>query len=214
MRGSGTGIVDALVAAPESGLIVRQFVWLTVKDRVTGVANSLGWWTGSVPITLNVLSPFTGLSESRTYEADGALLTVGKVPLTADLRIRHFEFRLDKNNDRVKQAIRDWDPRLAQVEYHRVTMSVTSRQPTAMPRARFIGNIDGTPITRPAGGGEGTLVVKCISPTAEATIRNPARRNHVTQQLRDGDEHSLYADECHLWEVDWGEDSTNPKGKR
>lgn len=204
MRASGIDITDALAAAPHHGLAPRQFVWMTVRRRDNGNLVSFGLWSGSVPVTLDVVSGDTGLLVTRTYEP-GALASVENVRLTIGLQIKPWSFSLNKNHPRVKLALREYDPRLGAVEYHRVPLSMASRRPVAPPRCRFIGQIDRTEFTRPAANGEGGVVVSCIGATAELTRTNPAKRSLESTQRRAGDEHSRYAATCHEWDIKWGE---------
>jgi hypothetical protein len=204
MRASGISITDALSAAPHEGLAPRQFVWMTVRRRDNGNLVNFGVWNGSVPVTLDVVSGDTGLIVSRLYEP-GALKTVEKVRLTTGLRYKPWSFTLDKNHPRIKLALREYDPRMGPVEYHRVPLSMASRRPVAPPRCRFIGIMEVPEFTRPKANGEGGVVISCIGATAELSKPNPAKRSVESTQRRAGDLHSRYAPTCHEWDIKWGE---------
>lgn len=207
MRASGPDIAAALAAAPDEGLVVRQFVWITARRRDNGAPAAFGFWSGLLPITLDVVSGLDGSIVNRIY-ADGALKGVDNVRLTTGLRIKPWSFTLDKNHDLVRLALREYDPRGGLVEYHRVPLSISARRPVAPPRCRFIGQIDQLDFTRPTANGEGGVVVSCVGATAELTRTNPAKRSDETQRLRFGDRHSRYADVAHQWDIKWGEQAT------
>lgn len=217
MRFSDSANREVLENATQDGLSVRHAVWLTLKHPETGAAENFGFWTEPLPELVAVAGALDGATVNRLYEGDGALLAVGKIALSADIKIRNVELTLSKNNDRVALAARFYKPKGGRVEIHRILLSPVSRRPVGVARARFLGQIDRVKVGRPAAGGEGTLILQCISDTAQLAKTNPAKRSTESQQLRvipalanAPDQNLKYADTCHLWDVPWGEDPTAP----
>lgn len=208
MRNSDAATLAALQAAPRDGLASRSLVWITAKRRVTGDVRTFGFWNEHLPVTMNVISGVDGSTQSRTYEADGAILSVGKVPLTSDLGVRNVEVQLSALHPTVAEMARDYVLKLAAIEIHRAVLDATTRLLVAPPRCRFVGTIDAAPRTTPRTGGAGNLTLKCISATAELYRTNAAKRSAETQRRRSNDQHMRYADVCSQWDdLYWGSTS-------
>lgn len=207
MRNSDTATIAALEAAPTSGLAARSLVWITAPSRETGDLRSFGFWNDRLPVTMSVVSGQNGSNESRLYEADGALMSVGKMTLTSDISVRNASFVLSLLHPTVELMYRNYRLKLAKVEIHRAALDPLSHLLVAPPRCRFVGTIDGADKKTPKIGGEGGLTIKVISQTAELTITNPAKRSDETQRRRDDDRHSKYADVVNQWDIYWGQSS-------
>jgi hypothetical protein len=204
-----TATADALAAAPDSGIVPRQFVWITAKDRTTGDAVSMGFWNGLDSVTLNVIDGQTGNEVSRTYIGGGTLLSIGSIPLAIGLDVRSFSVVLSQINPDVADAVRDNDPRLAPIEIHRGLLDTTSRLLIAAPRLHSRGKVDTVQFQTPKPGSEGGITLSCTSISSELTRVNPAKRSDEHSKLRSGDRFYRYAGVAGSWNFWWGEQRTS-----
>lgn len=205
MRGSDGDTINALAAAPDKGLAPRQLIWITAQNKGTGVLATFGYWNEHLPVTLNVVSGVDGTIEARTYQADGAVLDVGKIPLTSDISVRTATFKLSMLHPIVRTMMQDYRLKLAAIEIHRVPLDTVSYLPASDPRCRFIGTIDTAQVVVPKTGGAGSVSFSCTSATAELYRSNPAKRGDETQRRRNGDRHMKYADVASQWDdLLWG----------
>lgn len=205
MRDNDADTIAALAAAPQRGIFARQLVWITAKKLSDGSTASFGFWNERLPATLDVVVG-TG-TESRTYQGDGALLSVDPIPLTSDISIRRTTFKLSLLHPSVRALWGEYRLKLAAVEIHRMALDPVTRLPVAAPRRRFLGSVDTAPVVLAQPGQEGGITVNCVSASAELTLINPAKRSDETQRRRSGDRHSRYADVVGGWTVPWGQSS-------
>jgi len=204
MRSSSAATIAALAAAPDQGLVPRDFVWVTAKDRDTGLPVEIGFWSGDYPITIDVISGTTGAEVERDY-IGGVNLQVGDIAYVSDLSIQSVDVKLSAISDDVQQLVRGYDPRLAQVEIHSGFLDTTTRQPVDPPEIDFLGEIDGSPIETAATGGDSSITLKVRSDAISMLTRtNPRRRSHEGQKRRSGDEFARYANATGTWQVPWG----------
>lgn len=187
------------------GVNPRSLVWITAKNRATGVAESLGFWNGDDTVDVAVISGTTGLPVTRTYHGWGALLSIDPVPLVSDLSIRTIQIGLSPISEEVRLAIRQYDARLAPIEVHRGFLGPDNQILIANPRPRFVGWVNGAPIDTPAAKGEGKVALSVVSHTRALTKINPAKRSDETQKLRGNDRFRKYSDVAGQWTFFWGE---------
>jgi hypothetical protein len=207
MRDSDPAIIAALQAAPRDGIVPRQLVWITATKLSDGSTGTFGFWNERLPVTLEVVGGSDGIVVARTYQADGALVSVGKITLTADITVRTASFVLSMAHPLVQQLWGEYQLKLAKVEIHRVPLDTTTRLPVAPPRCRFRGRVDTAPKQAGTRGQSGSLTINCISTAVGLTLVNPAKRSDATQQRRSGDRHSRYAGVAGQWSVPWGKSS-------
>jgi len=204
MRDNDADSIAALAAAPIQGIIARQFIWITANSLADGTPASFGFWNGRLPVTLDVVVGADGSTESRTYEADGAVISVDKIPLSSDLNVRNASFILSMLHPTVRTLWGEYVLKLAKVKIHRAPFTPTGRLPVAPPRRRFKGSVDTAPKKTPTPSAEGGLTVNCVSASADLRVINPVMRSDESQKLRSGDRHSKYADVVGTWEIMWG----------
>lgn len=211
MRDNDSSIAAALAAAPQTGIAPRQLIWITAIKRADGSIGSFGFWTERLPVTINVQVGDT--TEARTYQGDGAVISVDKIPLTSDISVRQVSFKLSLIHPTVRDLWGDYILKLAKVEIHRVPLDPIGYLPLGIPQRRFKGSVDQAPRTVPQPGSEGGIEIRCVSASADLRLINPAKRSDETQKRRagiaapGGDRHSRYADVVGSWTVPWGQSS-------
>jgi hypothetical protein len=206
MRGSSTDIVAALQAAPVTGIVPRQLIWISAPKLSDGSTGTFGFWNERLPATL-LVTGLNGAAEARDYQAVGALMAVDKITLTADITVRTASFTLSMVHPTVQQLWGEYRLKMARVEIHRVLLDPVTKRPVDTAHRRFLGRVDRAPKTTAAPGQEGGLIINCVSTTVGLTIINPAKRSDESQKLRSGDRHSRYADVVGQWQIPWGTSS-------
>ena len=207
MKNINSGMLAALVAGPDSGVVPRRFVWLTGKDRASGTAASIGVWSGDETIDATVVSGTTGLLVARTYFGAGTLLSVSSIPRVSDLTIQTVTIDLSQIATAAQQAVRGYDLRLGKVEIHDMALDPVSRNPAGVGEIVFLGEIDGAPISTPAVGGEGSIRLKVRSDAISMLERsNPRKSSYEGQKRRQGDEWGKYSSTIDSWNVPWGQE--------
>lgn len=194
-------------------LVKYNLFWITAKHRDTGSLAEFGMWDGPDNQNIAVLSPITGTEIVRPYTSFGAMLAMDNIPLVSDLTIRNIKVSLSHLNLEVQEAFRQYDPRLAPVEIHRIYLDQDTMLPLAAAQPRFVGYVNEAPIERPAVGGEGSMAVTCVSHTRQLTKTNPGKRSDETQKRRSGDrfrKYSTIAGDVSYW---WGEKKGNSNGQ-
>lgn len=59
---------NALQNAHINGIVPRDFVWISALNTTTDLIENIGLWSGSVPVTVNVIQPSDGATVSRVYQ--------------------------------------------------------------------------------------------------------------------------------------------------
>ena len=202
----------AEITAIQAGTVIaRDFVWITVKDRSIGSDVDFGWWSDVGNVLAEVEDGLTGLDVFRTFVGGGVLMSIGPIPLTADLTVRTVDIELSPIASTVESALRTNDPRLGSVQIYRGYMDLETRLLVAPAKTRFVGIIDEAPITTPEEGAEGAAKLVCVSRMRELTRSNTAVRSHEDQKLRLGSD-GFYqdADVVGEWEIHWGGTAATP----
>lgn len=159
---------------------------------------------GRLPITIDTVINAAGNTEARAYAGEGAIVSVDALPLAADFEVRNAAFVLSLLHGDVRTLWGEYRMKRAICEIYRAPFSPTSRLPISLPRRRFRGRIDKASQQMPQPGQEGGISISAISSAAELRIINPAKRSDQTQQRRNGDRHSKYADVVGQWDRPWG----------
>lgn len=185
-----------------------NLLWIEGKNRETGATEAIGFWNGLDTVDAQVINPNTGLPVTRTFNAAGALLDVPAIPMTSDLTARTIRIKLSQINDAVQNAVRGYDIRHARVEIFRGLLNVETMLPVGPALPRFVGWVNGAPITTPAVGEEGSISLDCVSYTRLLTKTNPLRRSDEQQRRRSGDRFRRYTDVAGEWlqDIHWGEE--------
>lgn len=188
------------------GVISRDLLWITAKERDTGNTVATGFWNDLDSVTLTVVSGETGSPVSRTYHGTGTLISISPIPLISDLTVRTITITLSRISTQVQQAIRGYDPRFGHVEIHRALFDLATRELVAAPVPHFVGSINGAPMAVPRPGEEGSIALSVVSHSRELTRTNPLKRSDETQKRRSGDRFRQYSGVAGQWEFFWGEE--------
>jgi len=193
-----------LAAIAARTVVARDLVVITVKDRLTGNASDVGFWSDAGNFTCQVKNGRTGLIQTQSF-VGGALVSVGDIPLTSDISVRIVDVVLSGIDASVIDATRAYDARNAPIVIYRGYLNPDTHELVAPAKARFIGFIDEAPVVTPAEGGASTVTLSCASHTRELTRKNPDVRSHESQILRKADD-DFYHDTSvvETWEIFWG----------
>lgn len=205
MRNQPTAITNALSTATRDGIIVRDAVWISARNRDTGAAETIGFWAGDEDTPLSVIRGIDGVTIARDYRSCPAL-KVGDIVRSADLTVQQLKIDLSQLADAVRLAVRTHDVARAPIEIHEILFSPETGRPLAADLPVFQGIIDGAPIRTPRVGGKGKVELVCVSEMMALLDRgNPEKASYEAQKLRSGDEWNLYAGAIETWDIPWGQ---------
>lgn len=190
-----------------NGIVPRDFVVISAKDRDDGSAKLHGFWGDADTVVTNVISGEDGSTVSRTFQGDGAIVSCDPIPMRIGLEVRTVQLVLSPLHAGVEALVRTDDPRFAKVEIYRGLLDPESMQLVAAPRIRFLGRINGAPIETGAAGSESRVTLRLVSHTRELTRTNPAKKSDETQRKRSGDRFRRYTGVAGEWPIWWGEES-------
>lgn len=189
-----------------SKIIIRNLVLIDAKDSL-GDVHRFGFTDWGENITLNIVDGRTSSIVSRDYYGDaGPLISIDPIPLRMGIEIPTIQITLSQIHTAVQNMVRNYNIRNVQIQVHRAYLDPISREPVANPRCRLLGMVNGAPISTPASGDAGGVVIKAVSHTRELTRTNPSKRSDETQRLRGGDRFRRYGGVAGQWEIFWGED--------
>jgi len=205
MRAATSAFVDQLNDAPAAGLIPRQALWFTVKERGTGNRREIGIWSGDEDLNLTVYSGTDGSLISRPYYAD-VLTKVSDIPRVSDFTVQTVTIDLSQIADAATKLVREYDARLGSVEIHDILINPETGDQIGPGLISFLGMIDGAPIKTPRKGGTGSIKIKTVSEVmAMLTRTNPRKSSYEGQKIRGGDEWGKWSSTVSAWKVPWGE---------
>lgn len=202
MRILEPSLVSSLQAARDEGIAPAYFVWVQGRDRTTGAAQSLGFWSGDDDVTINVQTPEGGLT-SKTY-IGGCNLAIEGLQYVADLTDGSVTIGMSQISPGTQQLVRGYDVRLGYVEVHATTWNggvLSSR-----PQLQWIGIVDDAQIATPAVGGDGAISLTVRSEImSQLTEINPAKSSDTHQERRSsGDQFSRYSGMIRSRKIEWG----------
>lgn len=216
MRSISTANQAALAAR---ALVARDFLWFMARDRTTGAAVPVGFWSDIENVSAQVLDPDTLLPVVRSYYGAGGLITIDDIPSVSTIQVQDVHIRMSQLDEQVANAIRGYDTKQARVEIHRGLFDPISRDLVAPAVVRFVGFVNVIEVHTGAENEDGYVDITCTSHTQELTRSNPATRSHADQQIRaPGDAFFIDAAVVGDWEFQWGEEpgtkkvDTRPKG--
>lgn len=198
-----TAMLDYLDA--NLGVDVREAVYITGKDRSTGLPASVGLWAGLDTVTFTLIDGETGAEVTRDYTGSGTLLSISAIPLTNDFTIQTVKLTLSGVSDAVALAVRQYEPRLAKVDIHRICLDLGSGSPIDSAPCHFFGRCNDLDITDPVKGNDATIEMDVTSYLREATRTNPAKRSDESQKLRSSDRFRRYSGTAYQAQIFWGE---------
>lgn len=199
----------AEIAAIQARTIVaRDFLWVTAKDRTTGALTSSGYWNDHGTVTADVVDGRTGVTESRSFYGVGMALSIGSIPLTADVTVRSVDITLPHIDTVVQGLVRTTDVRNAPMQLYRGYFDPVTRALVAAAKPRFVGYVDTAPIFTPKENDEGSLTFTCVSTTRELTRTSNEVRSDESQQKRSAGD-GFYKDTSVVgdWQLFWGQAS-------
>ena len=174
-------------------------LWVVPRDRNTGALEPTGFWTGPHD------QQFVINGETRTYFGAGAALGVDDIPGGTGLDIRYVSAQLGLRSE-AEEVIRGFDPKLAPVEVHTVAFDLDTGNLISEPRRIFKGNVNETPITTPAEGGDFSLEITLASSARALTRTLPLYRSDSELRRRSGtDRFRNHVSTSGLRQVAWGE---------
>lgn len=210
MRSISTANQAALAAR---ALVARDFLWIVARNRSTGAAVPVGFWSdienvSSVP----VINPDTLTTVSRSYYGAGSLISIDDIPAISSIQVQDVHIRMSQLDEQVENAIRFYDVKQARVEIHRGLFDPATRLLVAPAVVRFVGFVNLVEVHTPEEGGDGFVDITCVSHTQELTRSNPATRSHADQQTRSATD-TFFVDAAVVgdWEFQWGEEKGTKK---
>ena len=202
MRYFDSGFTAAMQATREQGIAPVYFAWLTAKDRTTGAAAPMGFWSGDDDMTVNVPLPDGSGTATRTY-LGGCGLSVDGLQYVGDLTDNPITVGLSQIADAAQELIRGRDLRLAGCEIH--ATSLTGAALVSAPQLQWVGIVDEGPISTPAAGSDGGISLSVRSELmAMLTATNPAKSSDAHQKRRRaGDLFCKYASTIAARKIQW-----------
>ena len=197
---------SAVVAARQAraGTSAHGLIWVTAKDRVTGAAETIGFWTGLDH------RDFTIKDVDRTYFGAGNVLDLGDTVAEVGVQIRMRTVTLSGLTAEVQQAMKGYDARLAPVEIHRAEFDTDTGNLLAEPERIAKGWIDKVNWADGAKQDDGTAsfaVTISIASASRALTRTLAQKfSDASQKLRNAaDAFFQYVDVSSDAQVYWGD---------
>lgn len=184
--------------ASRAAFVGHVLIWFRAKNRATLATETIGFWTGADH------QVFTIGGEDRTYYAAGTMLKVDQIRRVAGLKVRSQRVTFSQVSPEAQLAVRGYDIRHAPVEMHRALFDPLSHTLIDEPHVLLRGYVDKAPITTPAKGGAGQLVVEIAS--AGRALTKPLSRfrsNASMEATRPGDGFRKYASVAEVKETPW-----------
>lgn len=209
MRAVDTATYNALVAAPESGLVERNLVSFFVRSLDGASSKTFCFWNDLDTVTIAVVDGTTGATVSRDFVGDGSILSIDRIPLTSDLTVRTVKVTLSPIHETVEDMARGYDIRGARVELHRCLFNPQTGAVIGTALCHFVGKINKAPFSTAATGEESSLPIDVVSHTRKLTRTNPAKKSDETQRRRSGDRLRRYTGTANV-KVWWGKEKARP----
>ena len=182
-----------------SGTLGHVLVWIVARNRNTGAPEALGFWTGDDH------RDFTINGTLRTYFGAGDVIGVDPVKASIGLKVQTFRVILPPLVDEVKLLLRNYEPRLAQVEVHVIPFNTDSERPVANPVRMIKGQLNTAPEGLGEKGGNSQVVLNITSSARRMTFGVPLARSNAALQRRNPDDKGRnYSDVAGEWVVPWG----------
>lgn len=184
----------------------RDFVWFTVKDRDTGEPYSEGFWSGSTPVSAQVVDGITGSTVERVFTEAGGLVSGPEIPFVRNLTVQRVELLMSNLSERIKELIRGYEPRQGRIQIYRGMLSVTGNTLIEPATPRFVGYIDQVEIMDAAAGEYGSVKITCTSSTREFSRSNFSTRTNEDQRRTRSDTDAFFRDVATIGEreIFWG----------
>ncbi len=183
-----------------AGIIARQLLWMTVKDRTTGDPVSFGLWNGEDHETITIAG------QARDYYGAGTVLEVPDIVHEVGFKARNHRVTISPISPEVKVVLRTYDARFAPIEIHRALYDTETRNLVSEPHRVFKGWINGAPISRTAIPGRAKAELVLVSSARVLTRKLALKKSDESHRLRADDRFRRYADVAETAKTFWGED--------
>ncbi len=191
-------------ALEQRNISIRDFIWLTVKNRTTGDPYEEGYWSDVTTISAEIRNPETGGDEFRTFAGAGNLIDVSPIALMSNLATQTLTITVSPVAN-LNELVREYDAKQARIEVYRGLFTPGTYAQIIPAYPRFVGYIDDMDIKTPPENEAGTLVMNCISHTQELSRYNVATRSSVYMEERStGDTFRNHVAAVGTWEMRWG----------
>ena len=169
------------------GIIARQLIWITAKNRSTGNPETIGFWNGEdhQVVTIN--------AENRTYYGAGTMLNVPRIISEVGLKVRTLRITFSAIAPEVEIALRQYDARLAKIQIHRVLLDLDTRNLVSEPHRVFKGTINKHPIPTKRPGEKAELTVELVTSARSLTNTLALLKSNASQKQINGDKFYRYA---------------------
>lgn len=198
MRTLPAPLASFLAARPD-GLRVNGLIWITARNRASGLAETVGFWNGWDHQQFDIGGTI------RDYYAAGSLIGLDRITYGTGLQVRMHTITFSAISPEVEQAVRGYDTRLAPVEIHNVAFDPVTNTMIGTPWRILKGWVDELPIRTPAAGGEGSIDMRIASSSRALTRTLSLKRGDASQRLRGGDRFRRYAEISGTTSDPWGE---------
>jgi len=174
-------------------------VWVTARNRATGLPETMGLWTGPDN------RQFTIGGQVRTYYGAGDLIGVDPIENSTGLDVIMRNISLAHISPEVATLLRGYDPRLAPIEVHIADYIPQTNVLAGAPRRVIFGSIDQSSIPTPAIGSDGVASITIASAARALTQKLTGKWSNETQQVEHpGDTFFGYANISGQVSVSWG----------
>ncbi|WP_323041583.1 hypothetical protein [Gemmobacter sp.] len=177
----------------------HALVWIVARNRTTGAAESIGFWTGDDHAS------FVIAGSARTYYGAGTTLGVDPIRRGTGLQVRTQRATLSGLSPETQLALRGYDARHARVEIHRAIFDPLTLELVDEPHRLFRGYIDRLKIVTPAKGERGSAEVELASAARALTTPLSRKRSDASLLARaPTDKFRQYASQADAVETSWG----------
>ncbi|TYB83973.1 hypothetical protein [Oceaniovalibus sp. ACAM 378] len=196
----------AIAALKGRNVTIRDFLWIEARERTTGVAIPVGFWSDLSTVSAQVIDPHTGGVTLRSFQGAGGLIEISQVTMTSSLSVQSVNVTMSQISN-ASDLVRAYNVKQARIEVFRGLFAPATLIQLAPAFPRFVGFVDSIEIKTPAEGGDGGIELTCVSHSQEMSRSNPATRSDADQQIRrNGDTFSRHAAAVGTWEMQWGAD--------
>jgi hypothetical protein len=191
----------------DDGRVAHALIWITARNRSTGLPETMGLWTGEDHAT------FVIDGSPRLYFGAGTVVEIDDLTYAAGLTVQMQTARLSVLTPEVDQLLRGYDARLAPVEIHRALFYAGSGALVADPQRLFRGRIEEQPIATPVKGGPTSVQIRMASSVRELTRTLTLMKSDAALRARaPGDRFRQYNTVSGAVDTAWGESTGRTGG--
>lgn len=189
-------------------VLPRSFVLIGPVTPIAGGSDvTFGFTDFGEDIVTNIVDGWTGDTVSATFSGDnGPIVSIDPMPFKVGVEVDTVNVVLNHLHPDVQSLVRGHNCRNARAQILRGWLDPESQLLVAAPRPRRLGTVNGTPITTPAVGDAGRVVVKVVSQSRELTRTNPETAGYEFYHRRDDDKWGRYSGTAGQWLIWWGEE--------